>query len=430
MRQKKPIPSHDANSYEIAFREVVRSHAEPANLLSEIIIRRLKKDGIDATRHKGAIQRAVTASLAIESSSAADGIEIDLRGISEAIPISIWVTLDEVNEAADRLTKAIEETSPELFRTFSDSALRGILDDPNRRLLDLAIEQDCFVRRLAYTWAEAFKLLDIHVALCGELGESWNDILRKKRRRSKDLIMVDVITRLHGRAMAVAREVQVLLKNGFADGALSRWRTVHEISVTARFISERGPEVARLFAAHVDADGIKAARLYNRFANAQGFRPLPKKEQDRLQKTEEELAKTYGKSFLGDYGWAASSLGSQKPNFSDLESAVKLDAFRPYFRLASNTVHAGSKGTYFRLGILGDSELILAGASNAGLEEAGRLLALSLAQVTAVLLTLHPNTDSVVWGRVLLELSSKVEQQFLRAKRRLEREEREMQKQS
>jgi hypothetical protein len=39
---------------------------------------------------------------------------------------------------------------------------------------------------------------------------------------------------------------------------------------------------------------------------------------------------------------------------------------RPCFKLATNAVHAGPKGTLFRLGVLGDQDGILAGARNVG----------------------------------------------------------------
>ncbi len=49
-----------------------------------------------------------------------------------------------------------------------------------------------------------------------------------------------------------------------------------------------------------------------------------------------------------------------------------------------------------------------------GLQETGQLAALSLAQITTTLLLIHPNTDSIIWSRVLGGLSSKVELQFVK----------------
>jgi hypothetical protein len=198
---------------------------------------------------------------------------------------------------------------------------------------------------------------------------------------------------------------------------------LHELAVTALFISEKGTEVAKRFAAHTNADSIKAARQYQKFASKLGNRPISKVEQRRIDNEEKELVKQFGDSFLTDYGWAANALNNPKPNFSQIEAAVTLDRLRPYFKQASNAVHAGAKGTYHRLGVMFDRPIILAGASNAGLEEAGRLVPLSLNQITMSLLMLRVNADSTVWGQVIVALSDKVENEFLRTKRRLEREE-------
>lgn len=100
------------------------------------------------------------------------------------------------------------------------------------------------------------------------------------------------------------------------------------------------------------------------------------------------------------------------------QAAVDLDLVGCYFRLASNAVDAGAKARFSRVGLLGDQDGILAGLSNVGLDECGRLAALSLAEITAVLLMLHANTDSLVLSRFLLTLSAKVEKQFANIKRR------------
>ena len=42
------------------------------------------------------------------------------------------------------------------------------------------------------------------------------------------------------RACQVTDEIICLLENGFADGAMARWRTLHEIAVVAVVISQHG----------------------------------------------------------------------------------------------------------------------------------------------------------------------------------------------
>ena len=148
-----------------------------------------------------------------------------------------------------------------------------------------------------------------------------------------------------------------------------------------------------------------------------------------LTKRATALKAKYGKAFAESFGWAASGLKGRSPDFANIEAAVQLEHFRPYFRLASNTVHVGPKGAYFRLGVL-DSDVLLTGPSNVGLQEAARLTALSIAQITSCLLSLRMNLDSGVWTGVLLDLSSKIEKEAVRVMRQIEREEHQIRRRS
>lgn len=426
MPAKRP---HAAAEFHHAYLTALRTQTEPAHVFAGILIKKLRDQGIDSSKHFDTLKRAAEQLLAAPANAEQSSFDLALDDeITRGRSVKIHLSGADLEQALEGITSAIESASQDIFGSLSESALQNVLKNPAARLLHLTNERDAFMRRLELTWAEPFKLLDIHVALCQEVGAVRNDWLRKQRRRAKDLAVVDIVTRLHGRTVQVAGEVQALLRNGFADGALSRWRTMHELTVTAMLIADRGPAVAERYAAHVGADSIKAARQYQRFAAVLQHRPISARDQKRLDALAVELERKYGKPFLNEYGWAADTLKNPNPNFTHIEAAVDLDRLRPYFKLASNTVHAGAKGTFFRLGVLGDQDGILAGASNVGLQEAGRLAALSLAQVTAVLLLIHPNTDSIIWSRVVGNISSKVELQFMKTQRRIEREERQLRK--
>lgn len=426
MPTKRP---HAAAEFHHAYLAALRSQTEPAHVLAGVLTKKLREQGIDGSKHFDVIKRAAEQLLAAPSTAEQSSFDLALDDeITGGRNVDIHLDGTDLEQAAEGITSAIETASQDIFSSLSETALQNVLKEPAARLLHLTSERDAFMRRLELTWAEPFKLLDIHVALCQEIGEVRNDWLRRQRRRAKDLAVVDVVTRLHGRTVQVAGEVQALLRNGFADGAMSRWRTMHELTVTAMLIAERGAAVAERYIAHVGADSIKAARQYQRFATVLQHRPISARDQKRLDALAVDLERKYDKPFLNDYGWAADTLKNPNPTFASIEAAVDLDRLRPYFKLASNTVHAGAKGTFFRLGVLGDQDGILAGASNVGLQEAGRLAALSLAQITTVLLLIHPNTDSIIWSRVLGGLSSRVELQFVKVQRRIEREERQLRK--
>ncbi len=418
---------HIAAGFHHAWLEAIKKETTSTHILAHVLAKKLVEQGIDGDKHLDALKKVAAGLLSGSANGDEATFHLDLGGADfDGRHISIHLDPSDLDAAAERMGSAIEEASLKVFEDAGERALNNVLRDPDPQLLYLATEHDAFVRRLALKWAKPFKLLDIHVAICHEIGDARNDWLRKTRKRSKDIIVVDVITRLHGRAVQVAREVQVLLRNGFAEGALSRWRTLHELAVVAMFVAQKGADVAERYSAHFDADSVRAGRQYQKFAPALKYAPMPEFEQRRLDRLKLELETKYGKSFFGDYGWAAEALQVARPTFAQIEAAIELDRFRPYVGLASNAVHAGAKGTYFRLGLIGNEDVILTGASNAGLEEAGRLAAHSLAQISATLLMLQTNADSIIWSRVLLALCKKVEHEFVVVKQRIEREERQL----
>jgi hypothetical protein len=112
----------------------------------------------------------------------------------------------------------------------------------------------------------------------------------------------------------------------------------------------------------------------------------------------------------------------RKPTFVDIERAAGIDHLRPYYRMASHPVHANPKGVFFRLGLMWESQILLAGPSNAGLADPGQCAALSLSQVSAVFGALDPTIDNIVGLKIILQLSGEVAKEFGKAQSALERE--------
>src|SRR5690606_25657396 len=60
----------------------------------------------------------------------------------------------------------------------------------------------------------------------------------------------EAMTHLHAKALLVTSEIICLLKGGFADGALTRWRTLYETKVVATLLRQEGQELALKYLAH------------------------------------------------------------------------------------------------------------------------------------------------------------------------------------
>jgi len=104
---------------------------------------------------------------------------------------------------------------------------------------------------------------------------------------------------------------------------------------------------------------------------------IPAEEMDEIRKRYDEAIKRHGKTFGAQYGWAAKDLNGKQPTFKEIEEAVKIDHLRGHYRMASHGVHANPKGIFFSMTSMFPSEMLLAGASNAGLADAGDGAALS-----------------------------------------------------
>ncbi len=81
----------------------------------------------------------------------------------------------------------------------------------------------------------------------------------------------------------------VLLKNGYGQGALARWRTLHEVTCVARFIARHGEAVAEQYLLHDMVESWRATREYERCAPALGYEPLRRSDR-RIQRPSVECS--------------------------------------------------------------------------------------------------------------------------------------------
>ena len=232
---------------------------------------------------------------------------------------------------------------------------------------------------------------------------------------------MEVITRSHVRSCLITEEIVCLLTAGFADGAMARWRTMHEIAVTASFIAANGEDLAERYILHQVVESKRGADEHEKHRKRLGTRPLRESERKKLDASFAALIARFGPKFVTPYGWAAHHLGVPRPTLAQIEQAAGIDHLRPYYRLASHPVHANPKGVFSLLG-LRHSPIILAGPSNAGLCDPGQCAAISLAQVTATLANLAPTVDNIVGLRMILQLVDEIAEAFGEARRVLEKD--------
>jgi hypothetical protein len=119
----------------------------------------------------------------------------------------------------------------------------------------------------------------------------------------------------------------------------------------------------------------------------------------------------------------------QRPrvNFAEIEEAVKLHSMRPFYRLASDQVHATSRGAVMRVGLIkqtiADLQLV-AGPSNYGFADTAMNSARSLMLVSVVLAQVAPTLDTNVMSMLMAKWNGPLMESFVRAQRGIEERER------
>ena len=392
-------------------------HGAPQQIVARLIMQKLAAQGI----HLSERERARLARHLL--SRGGDKLRLRRWKWWNRQRIQIDFTPQEVEQAQQHFTKVMENRLPDLVEEASEDMAMKILIDLKKRWRAESRRQRReaagFSRRLEGRWNLPLERLKMLITISVELGSSVNDELRKLSMQGQ-ANLVDVVTRSHARACQVANEVVCLLTAGFADGAMARWRTLHEIAVVASFIAMHGEELAERYVLHQVVESRRMAAEYTRCQKRLGYEPLEDDETKLLENSFTALVTRFGKNFEGDYGWAVQHLGNPRPKFSDIERIAGIDHLRAHYRMAGHGVHANPKGIYFKLGVLADSQMLLAGGSNAGLADPGHGAAISLANVSATLGMLNPTVDNVVVLRMIAQLVDEIGKAFIEAHDRLE----------
>lgn len=269
------------------------------------------------------------------------------------------------------------------YRTIYSSEILAQLKKNQRKLLrDERVGERWFVRLQNHIWREPFRSLDLLISYATSCGSEFNTSVFEYAKERNDSVFL-AQKYFHGRACQISREILVLLKNGYGDGADARWRSLHEIYVFCLFIQKHGEKAADAYFDHLPIDEYKVQKEFVKHGDK-----LKEKADlehfERLQTERDKISAIYGESFCLDWGWATSFLKTNRPSYAMIERDVGMDHMKPYHKIASNNVHANPGGTVMRLGSANGAQnkLLLVGASNWGMEGPGQKTAITLYQIT------------------------------------------------
>jgi hypothetical protein len=319
-----------------------------------------------------------------------------------------------------KLTGVLERTSEATAKTLMRTLGRNWAQEHTLQQQEISN----FRTNLENRWGKPLNQLRILLTIVRE----WCQEAHERNRAQNptgELSLNGILVRLLVRASQVTDEIICLLENGFADGAMARWRTLHEIGVIAAVLCQHGDDIVERYIAHQFVESKRAMEKYNQSYSGLGYKPMSQRKQRQIRRDYEKVILKYGRSFAGHYGWAAHHLKNPNPGFADLEAAAGKAEMRAHHQMANDNVHGGIKSMFVRLGLIDDFTMFLAGRSNAGLTEPGQTTALTLIQLAVRVCETEGSFEDLLIAKTLANLAHQIPRSFMRADRKLRKDTRE-----
>lgn len=254
----------------------------------------------------------------------------------------------------------IEELFKDFLNDISGETFLNIKKAMYEDVMYFRTSEQEFLARQEQKWCSAFVASEAMYIMTLNAAEDYSEYVSNlDENEVKEKIWTHtVLCHIHGRTLQEFLEIITLMKNGFADCAYARWRSMYELTIIASFILEQGEKVAKAFYESADSE-------------------------DR-------------------YDWAKSSdvFKNYKKHitFNDIQRKCDLnsDVWQQQYVLANQVVHASAQGTFKRLGNMGTQNVIPVGRSNYGITTAAEHSAISLSQMTAMYFSVFPDADILV----------------------------------
>ncbi len=306
-----------------------------------------------------------------------------------------WAMDELQHEFEEIIRQAVEEgnslTERQIDRIASGTVksagrlyYRSLIESAPAMLTERRKQQAAFASRNLRRWRKAFDLLETIWVCCEEMGRAFNGHHRPEAVQEQDHVF-EAMTYLHAKALLVTSETICLLRGGFADGALTRWRTLYENNVIATLIRQEGQELALRYVAHSRVQAWLRARA----------EPDDPPDQDAELQIQAEFAiSTFGEEMKFRHGWASELVGKKKPTFKDIASKCGHGAEVGVYEYASQHIHFNHRMFDELLATCESEEnVLLVGPSNSGMVGPLTATAISMVEATFLLLLHKPNLD-------------------------------------
>lgn len=249
--------------------------------------------------------------------------------------------------------------------TYMDFMYEHIAEWHNEYLKD----EKANVKHIEKIWGKAFASYECYIESHAHFSKEHQKFLKQNRKfetNKEGECLYTALWYINGRAIQVGNEILVLLKNGYADGAYARHRTLYELSIIADFISKYGDDVAKKYIEYT------------------------------------------GKW----YDWAKDVIQKDKVRFNDIEAHTSLkqddlEKWQNEYRISSKLVHASAQGTFSRLALKEPMKEILIGPCDHGMSLVAENALQSLFHVGSLCMGFDKDIYSLMLMSLLMEIKEK-----------------------
>ncbi|MGD0081235.1 MAG: DUF5677 domain-containing protein [Methanoregula sp.] len=334
-------------------------------------------------------------------------IQNDLKELENAVKNG-----ENSSELQKRISHIIERSS----NHFSEEEYDKIVENVSEKIQKNHNDMFPFYSLLEARWGKAIDLLEYFWHFSVETGQKFSDENFKNASDNKDLVFL-TLKLLHGRACLVSGEIVTLLRNGYPDAAMARWRTLYEILIISDFIKKHGNNTANQYIEFEKIEDYQGIEVYQKCANKINKRPYSKEELNEIEERIKPLKEKYGDLIKNSYGWAFHDLKlskNQKPSFKKIAETSDYFHYYPYYSWASYPVHSNSKSLTMVLGQPQyQKKVILAGPSDAaGIAEPGMMSGITLSQINIQFLSIYVTLPRLITMKTVDLLTKKIINEF------------------
>ena len=316
------------------------------------------------------------------------------KNILKQIIDGLTIPLESDSSSEDVSAKEIEKNILDGINKISLELTEIIIKNEDKWFSTYRLANDELSQKNILFYQHGFNCLDLLYYLSLEIGKIFQE--QGENVKKESYAREHVLFRLHAKSLQITAEMICLLRGGFADGALGRWRSLHECAVIMNCITNSCEDIAIRFLNHVEVERAKKMELYNKYA-PKHFERYSQEHLDSVIIQAKKIVDYFGKGFNDDYGWANTlfpNRGKKRVTFDDIADAFSMNTLKMHYKWACEKIHVTTNSLYRSISN-NNENIMMAGASDNGFQDPVALLTISLDQINTFMCIFLSKLDSM-----------------------------------